>query len=106
MADSPDHEWDPVTESVSDHSAFLLNIADRQCSAERPAEGPKVGVQVFEEVLFTHTIIRVHHGKTQIWNRGGVMAEGIEGVTQAARWVKPDCVVGKEMQSCLTPNKG
>ena len=48
-----------------------------------------------EEELFTYANIRVHHGKTQVWKRGGVMPEGIEELTQAARWVKPDAVVWK-----------
>ena len=47
-----------------------------------------------EEELFTHANIRVHHGKTQVWNRGGVMPEGIEELTRARR-VKPDAVAWK-----------
>ena len=48
-----------------------------------------------EEELFIHANIHVHHGKTQVWNRGGVMPEGNEELTRAARRVKPDAVVWK-----------
>ena len=37
--------------------------------------------------------IRMHHGKTQVWNRGGVVPDGIEELTAAARLVKPEAVV-------------
>ena len=43
--------------------------------------------------LFTHANIRLHHGKTQVWNRGD--ARGYWELTQAARRVKPDAVVWK-----------
>ena len=35
----------------------------------------------------------VHHGKTQVWNRGGIAPEGIEEVTRLARLVKPEAIV-------------
>ena len=45
------------------------------------------------EELATHAHIHVHHGKTQVWNRGGVEPSGMEEITRAARVVKPDAVV-------------
>ena len=37
--------------------------------------------------------IHVHHGKTQVWNRGGIEPSGVEEMARAARVVKPDAVV-------------
>ena len=39
--------------------------------------------------------MRVHlpHGKTQVWNRGGIEPSGVEAMTRAAQAVKPDAVV-------------
>ena len=45
------------------------------------------------EELATHPHIHVHHGKTQVWNRGGVEPSGMEEIARAARVVKPDAVV-------------
>ena len=46
---------------------------------------------VVEEELWSHA--RVHHGKTQVWNRGGIEPSGVEAMTRAAQAVKPDAVV-------------
>ena len=46
-----------------------------------------------DEQLATHAHIHVHHGKTQVWNRGGVQPSGIEEMTRAARALKPEAVV-------------
>ena len=40
---------------------------------------------VVDEELLSHAHIQLHHGKTQVWNRGGL--------EPAARAVKPDAVV-------------
>ena len=40
-----------------------------------------------------HAHIRLHLGKTQIWNRGGTVSTGVAELTAAARQVKPDAVV-------------
>ena len=50
---------------------------------------------VEEEELWTHAGIHLHHGKTKVWNRGGVEPEGIEELTRIARRVRPDAVVWK-----------
>ena len=40
-----------------------------------------------------HAHINIHHGKTQVWNRGGIAPEGIEELTRLAKLVKPEAVV-------------
>ena len=40
-----------------------------------------------------HARIHLHHGKTQVWNRGGTEPSGMEVLTQAAQAVKPGAVV-------------
>ena len=61
---------------------------------------------VLEEELYTHAHIQVHHGKTQVWNRGGVLPNGIAELTRAARMLKPGALCGREMLTCQLPNKG
>ena len=48
---------------------------------------------VVEEELWSHARVHLHHGKTQVWNRGGIEPSGVEALTRAARAVKPDAVV-------------
>ena len=45
---------------------------------------------VVEEELWTHAGIHLHHGKTKVWNRGGVEPEGIKELTRMARRVRPE----------------
>ena len=48
---------------------------------------------LLQNALFAHSSIRVHNGKTQVWNRGGVVPAGIE-VLQAVVGVNdPDAIV-------------
>ena len=42
-----------------------------------------------DEQLATHAHIHVHHGKTQVWNRGGVEPGGIEGMLKLEAIVWP-----------------
>ena len=51
------------------------------CAPERVLEVHRI----LEAEIFTHTHIRLHHGKTQVWNRGGVTPVGVEFLTKAAR---------------------
>ena len=46
-----------------------------------------------EEELMAHANISLHLGKTQVWNRSGVVPAGIEEISRAARLVKPDAIV-------------
>ena len=68
--------------------AFLDNIY----TACRPERLDDVHTAA-EEELATEADIHVHHGKTQVWNRGGVEPSGMEEIARAARVVKPDAVV-------------
>ena len=46
-----------------------------------------------QQALWEHSRIQVHHGKTQLWNRGGEPPRGWRAVTAAARQVDPDAIV-------------
>ena len=52
-------------------------------------------MNIIYQELQAHAHISIHHGKTQVWNRGGVEPEGVEKLTRRARLVKPDAVVWK-----------
>ena len=43
------------------------------------------------------------HGKTQVWNRGGIEFEGMEDLAQR---VKPDAVVWKGDPHCFSSQQG
>ena len=43
---------------------------------------------IVEQEMQARAHVRMHHGKTQFWNRGGVVPDGIEELTVAARLVK------------------
>ena len=55
------------------------------CSPGRVADVLKI----VEEELMAHANISLHLGKTQVWNRSGVVPAGIEEISKAARLVKP-----------------
>ena len=57
-----------------------------------------------EEEFSTHAHIHLHHGKTKVWNRGGVEPEGIAELTRRARQVRRDAVAWKGDQQ-LPPNQ-
>ena len=59
------------------------------CKPARVADGHGV----VDEELLSHAHIQLHHGKTQVWNRGVLEPAGIGALTRAARAVKPDAVV-------------
>ena len=44
--------------------------------------------RILEEEIFAHTQIRMHHGKTQVWNRGRATPTGAAVLTRAAQQVK------------------
>ena len=57
---------------------------------------PERVVEIFkslEEEMLAHSQIRLHFGKTQVWNRAGVAPPGINSLTRSARVVKPDALV-------------
>ena len=47
---------------------------------------------LLQNALFAHSSIRVHNGKTQVWNRGGVVPVGIEVLQAVARVNNPDVI--------------
>ena len=48
---------------------------------------------ILEEELFNHAHIQLNLGKTQVWNRGGVVPAGVAELTAAARQVREDAIV-------------
>ena len=40
---------------------------------------------ILQQELQSHAEIQLHHGKTQVWNRGGVVPSGIEELTRMAQ---------------------
>ena len=46
-----------------------------------------------QQALWEHSRIQVHHGKTQLWNRGGEAPRGWRALTAAARQVDLDAIV-------------
>ena len=48
---------------------------------------------LLQHALFAHSSIRVHHGKTQVWNRGGVIPAGVEVLQAVARVNDPGAIV-------------
>ena len=94
----------PLLSSLGQHRA-LEAIAGRLQEGERlfaylddvhvvcsPARVSEVHAILAQE-LERHAHIRLHLGKTQIWNRGGTVPTGVAELTAAARRVKPDAVV-------------
>ena len=59
------------------------------CAPERVWEVHRI----LEEEIFAHTQIKMHYGKTQVWNRGGVTPRGVEALTRAAQEVKRGAIV-------------
>ena len=48
---------------------------------------------ILEEELFAHAHIQLNLGKTQVWNRGGVVPTGVAELTASARQVMEDATV-------------
>ena len=48
---------------------------------------------ILQEELLHHSAIRVHHGKTHLWNKGGVEPTEVEALTAAARVSDPTAIV-------------
>ena len=41
---------------------------------------------IVEQEMQARAHVRMHHGKTQVWNQGGVVPDGIEELIAAARF--------------------
>ena len=55
-------------------------------------------LHIIQQELFAHARISVHHGKTQVWNRGRIVPQDIDIITAAARVQVPDAVVWRGAQ--------
>ena len=62
------------------------------CTPDRVADV----LAILAQDLQRHAHIDLHQGKTQVWNRGGEVPEGIEAITRAARAVKPGALVWRD----------
>ena len=82
-----------VRERMQDEEKVFAFLDDVYvtCAPDRVLEVHKI----LEEEIFAHTHIRMHHGKTQVWNRGSVTPPGIEELTRVAQLTKPGTVVWK-----------
>ena len=60
---------------------YVFAYLDDIYTATGPArlDGAHVAV---EEELWSHARIHLHHGKTQVWNRGGTEPSGMEVLTR------------------------
>ena len=72
------------------------------CAPERVLDVYKI----LEEDIFAHTHIRIHRGKTQMWNRGSVTPPGIETVTRVAQLTRPGAVVQRGDDSLPSSQQG
>ena len=59
------------------------------CSPERV----RAVLTIIGEELARHAQVSIHHGKTQVWNRGGATPPAVAELTRLARLVKPEAVV-------------
>ena len=50
---------------------------------------------ILEQELQAHAEIRLHLGKTQVWNRGGVTPDGVDELQRRARRLRLEVVVWK-----------
>ena len=71
---------------------FLMAFHDDVYMATPPARvGPMHAV--VQEDLFVHACIRVHHGKTKVWNQAGVRPVACNALERIARTNNPEAVV-------------
>ena len=76
---------DNMQRRLRDHEKLFAFLPDRVRDV----------MNIISQELQVHAHISIHHGKTQVWNQGGVEPEGVEELTRRARLVKPDAVVWK-----------
>ena len=86
-----DRALSAVQARLSDDEKVFVYLDDIYviCAPER-----LLGVhRILEAEIFTHTQIRLHQGKKQVWNRGGVTPVGVEFLTRAAQAIRPEAIV-------------
>ena len=62
--------------------------------------------RILEEELRTRVGIRVHHGKTQIWNKSGCTPRGVDVMTKIARGTVKDAVLWRGDQNLPVGEQG
>ena len=62
--------------------------------------------RILEEKLRTRVGIRVHHGKTQVWNRSGCTPRGVDVMTKIARRTVKDAVLWRGDQNLPVGQQG
>ena len=86
------HGASEATQARLGRGEHVMAFLDDIYTVSKPDRLADVHTAVDEELL-TNAQIRLHHGKTQVWNRGGVEPNGMPELTRVARAVKPDTVV-------------
>ena len=61
---------------------------------------------ILEEEMWRHAKIRLHFGKTVIWNKSGLAPEVVEALEEAARRVDPTAVVWRGNPDLSTDRQG
>ena len=61
---------------------------------------------ILQNALFHHSPIRVHHGKTQVWNKEGLAPCGMDVMQAVARIKDPEAIVCGEVVSLPTVDQG
>ena len=69
-------------------------------------KGSQTSTPSSNKSCFAHARISVHHGKTQVWNRGGVEPQDIDIITAEARIRVPRAVVWREAQELPATRQG
>ena len=88
----------PMLFSLGQHAALvaiserLLAFLDDLYVVSTPERTVAVH-NILREELWQHAKISVHHGKTSIWNRGGVVPDRCDVLEEAARAVDPSARV-------------
>ena len=62
--------------------------------------------RVLQEELWVPSRIQTHHGKTQVWNRAGVMPTSVDAMTAAARTADPTAIVRRGDPSLPSSQQG
>ena len=85
-------------------SEWLMSFLDDICCVISPERTPAGFTAIQEELL---TIgIRVHDGKTQLWNRSGQVLAGAEASSSVVRRSHPDAIVWRGDISLPTEEQG
>ena len=97
----------PMLFALGQHRV-LVAIQERLWEGERVYSPERVTdiCAIIQQELFAHARISVHHGKTQVWNRGGVEPQDIDIITAEARIRVPGAVVWRGAQELPATRQG